>query len=323
MQNALVTGVAGFIGSFLTEGLAAEGCDVVGVDNFFRGKKENLELLKNNTHFTFIEMDLSRSDSREKLHDILNQKKIDTIFHLAAINGTQHFYDHAAKVLHDNIMITAHVMEAVQNTFVKKIIYTSSSEAYGEPMTVPTPETHPILLNASANRDSYAASKSIGEFYVRLYAEQNKIDWLILRIFNMYGPRMVNTKYGQVIPEFIRRVQSEDEFTIIGDGHHTRSFCFIQDAIRLIIQLEKHNATGFFNVGNPEEISMFNLAKKIHTIAGKKFNPVFLSERPHDHHRRCPDISKLLSIIPNPNFMTLEQGLKNLILSVGSKEPRA
>ena len=312
MSIILVTGAAGFIGSFLTEALVAEGHHVIGVDNFFRGKKENLKSLENNSAFELIEIDLSKLECVSRINEILNSKKIDTVYHLAAINGTQYFYDHSVFVLDQNSMITKNVMEAIHNSFVKKIIYTSSSEIYGEPMIVPTPETHPVLLNATADRDSYAASKAMGDFYVRLYAEKNKIDWLILRVFNMYGPRMINTKYGQVIPEFIARMNSEEPFTLIGDGHHTRSFCFILDAVRLILHLEMQNATGFINLGNPEEISILNLAKKIHEIAGKKFKPVFLPERAHDHHRRCPDISTLLFYVGNPNFTSLDIGLSIL-----------
>ncbi|MCX7121785.1 MAG: NAD-dependent epimerase/dehydratase family protein [Gammaproteobacteria bacterium] len=313
MSNILVTGAAGFIGSFLTEALISEGHHVTGVDNFFRGKRENLASLKNNAAFELIEMDLSKPDCVLPIHQILNSKKIDTVYHLAAVNGTQHFYDHSAFVLDQNTVITKNVMEAIENSPVKKIIYTSSSEVYGEPMIVPTPETHPVLLNAKADRDSYAASKAMGDFYVRLVANKIKIDWLVLRVFNMYGPRMVNTKYGQVIPEFIQRTRSGEAFTVIGDGHHTRSFCFIHDAIRLIIMLEKQKATGFINLGNPEEISILNLAKKIHEIAGKAFKPVFLAERAHDHHRRCPDISTLLSYVPNPKFTALSDGLLSII----------
>lgn len=313
MSNILVTGAAGFIGSFLTEALIKEGHHVTGMDNFFRGKRENLDSLKNNPHFELIEVDLADTTSIQTIFLTLVNKKIDVIYHLAAINGTQYFYDHSARVLDQNTMITKNVMMAMENTGVKKIIYTSSSEVYGEPMIVPTHESHQILLNANADRDSYAASKAMGEFYVRLYANQQKRDWLILRVFNMYGPRMINTKYGQVIPEFIRRMRTEKEFTLIGDGHHTRSFCLIHDAIRLLLMLDKQNVTGLMNLGNPEEISILDLARKIHTLDNKSFNPVFLPERPHDHHRRCPDISHLLSFVPNPNFTALNDGLKQVM----------
>lgn len=313
MSNILVTGCAGFIGSFLTEALIKEGHHVTGMDNFFRGKRENLDSVINHSTFELIEIDLSEPSAIQTIYLTLIHKKIDVVYHLAAINGTQHFYDHSARVLDQNTMITKNVMMAMANTGVKKIIYTSSSEVYGEPTMLPTPELHPILLHADADRDSYAASKAIGEFFVRLYANQQKKDWLILRVFNMYGPRMVNTKYGQVIPEFIRRMRTEKEFTLIGNGHHTRSFCLIHDAIRLLLTLEKQNATGFMNLGNPEEISILALAQKIHALDNRSFNPIFLPERPHDHHRRSPDIANLLLFIPTPHFTALDEGLKQVM----------
>src|SRR3989338_10764625 len=109
-----------------------------------RGKPENLAALKNNLHFEFIEMDLSAMEADRRVHTLLKTKNIDTIFHLAAINGTQHFYDHSSQVLDQNIMITRNMMMAIENTPVKKVIYTSSSEVYGEPTVLPTPETHPL-----------------------------------------------------------------------------------------------------------------------------------------------------------------------------------
>lgn len=321
MSNILITGCAGFIGSFLTEGLVAEGHQVVGIDNFFRGKKENLRSIEGNAAFELIALDLADPDCLSPLKTILNTKKIDTVYHLAAINGTQYFYDYAKEVLNQNTLMTSHVMQAILDSNVKKIIYTSSSEVYGEPTIIPTPEIQPILLNSSADRDSYAASKAMGEFYVRLYAEQKDIDWLILRVFNMYGPRMVNTKYGQVIPEFIQRILTENQFTLIGDGHHTRSFCFIEDAIRLLLGMR--NITGFLNLGNPEEISMLDLARKLHTLMHKSFSPVFLPERPHDHHRRCPDIARLRTLCGNPSFTPLDAGLKIVINTMTNHEENA
>src|SRR3989338_2662691 len=156
MSNILVTGAAGFIGSFLTEALINAGHHVTGMDNFFRGKRGNLNAVINNPNFELIEIDLSLQSAIQAIYLTLINKKIDVIYHLAAINGTQHFYDHSARVLDQNTMITKNVMTATENTMVKKIIYTSSSEVYGEPMTVPTPENHRILLNADADRDSYA-----------------------------------------------------------------------------------------------------------------------------------------------------------------------
>jgi nucleoside-diphosphate-sugar epimerase len=197
---------------------------------------------------------------------------------------------------------------------VKHVVYASSSEAYGEPLEVPTNEEHPILLNAFADRDSYASSKVIGDFYTRLYAKQYNIKYTVLRIFNMYGERMVNTKYGQVIPEFVTRCLQEPEFTIIGDGSHTRSFCYIKDATRLLRSLIDNEVTGFINLGNDAEISILELASEVHKKIGREFKPVFLEERPHDHKRRRPDITRLKNELSGTlDFSSLDDGLELVI----------
>ena len=146
------------------------------------------------------------------------------IFHYAAINGTKYFYDIPYQVIDNNIRMTQNVLSACEKTSVNKIIYASSSEVYGEPLYIPTPESHPILLNVHTVRDSYASSKAICEFYVKLLSIKNKIEYLILRIFNTYGPNMDTSEYGQVIPEFIDKMFDNKKFSIIGDGKHTRSF---------------------------------------------------------------------------------------------------
>lgn len=313
MRKILVTGAAGFIGSFLCEELISRGFTVVGVDNLFRGKLENLSGLKDNHFFHFEKLDLSDPNNVQILHTIIKKYKLDTVFHLAAINGTQYFYDKSMFVLEQNTVITQNVLAACIDTDINYIIYTSSSEVYGEPLAVPTKENHPILLNAFADRDSYAASKAIGDFYVRLFAKQYNISFLSLRVFNMYGERMVNTRYGQVIPEFIKRMLFEDVFTIIGDGSHTRSFCYVKNAVWAMTELMQKQQQGFLNLGNNQEITILELAKLIHRLSNKNFSPVFLPERSHDHKRRCPDISELKNILPGLRFVKLEEGLEKVI----------
>ena len=309
-MNILVTGAAGFVGSFLSEALVSHNYFVIGIDNFFRGKKSNLISLSTSNNFKFVEMDLSDSSNVDELKQIIADYKITTIYHLAAINGTLHFYDKSLFVLDQNIRITANLLNALNNSCVNKIIYTSSSEVYGEPFQVPTPETHPILLNPEANRDSYASSKAICEFYIRLFCEQYKIEYFILRLFNLYGPRMDNTKYGQVVPEFIDKVNADSAFSIIGDGTQTRSFCYIKDAINILLKFCLKSGSGIFNVGRNQEITILKLAAQIHKILNAEFNPSFLPARPNDHQRRCPDITKLLNFIGEIKFTPLESGLE-------------
>ena len=173
-MKILVTGAAGFLGSHLCDELLSKNYIVLGIDNFFRGKEENLPSHKN---FSFVQADLREKSLTEK---IFNEFNPDIVIHYAAINGTRYFYDIPFKVCNDNIIITQNVLEAC-NQNVKKIVYASSSEVYGPSPVIPTSESEPMILHPTADRDSYASSKAIGEFLVKLWAEKNNKQYLILR----------------------------------------------------------------------------------------------------------------------------------------------
>jgi len=308
MMKVLVTGAAGFLGSFLSEELLSHGYNVVGIDNFFRGKKE---YLPKHEKFIFYKLDLVKEANKFK--EIIKNEKPEILFHYAAINGTKYFYDIPYQVVNDNVRITQNVLAACKNSNVKKIIYASSSETYGEPIKIPTPETHPILLNIHTDRDSYASSKAICDFYVKLFAKENKLDFLILRIFNTYGPHMDTSEYGQVVPEFIDKMFNDKQFTIIGDGQHTRSFCYVSDHTRLVLKLAEKISNEIVNVGNDKEIKIVDLAREMHKLENKDFNPKFLPGREYDHKRRRPDISKLKEFTNDVPKISLEEGLRKTI----------
>lgn len=304
----LITGAAGFLGSFLSEELLQNAYPVIGIDNFFRGKKEYLPA---HEHFIFYKIDLVNES--EKIKAVIKKEKPDILIHYAAINGTKYFYDMPYQVINDNVKMTQHVLDACMDSTVKKIIYASSSETYGEPQKIPTPETHPILLNIHTNRDSYASSKAICDFYVKLFGQEHNIDFVILRIFNTYGPHMDTTEYGQVIPEFINKMFQDKEFTIIGNGEHTRSFCYVTDHTRLVRKIMEKCSNEIINIGNDAEIKIVDLAKKIHELENRKFIPTYLPEREYDHKRRRPDISKLKKLIDDHPQIILDEGLKKTI----------
>lgn len=313
MTRALVTGAAGFVGSFLCEDLLARNHDVVGVDNFFRGRAANLIDARNSGRFELHELDLAQPDAARRLRELLAAHATEVVYHFAAVNGTRHFYDHPQLVLDNNTRITMGVMESLRDTPVRQVVYASSSEVYGDADLIPTPETQPIKLKALADRDSYAASKAIGDFYTRLFARELGIDYLIVRIFNTYGERMVNTRYGQVIPEFIRKCREEPVFEIIGDGSHTRSFCYVRDTVRRIVSLAEKGDQPVYNVGNDVELTVLELARTIHALLDRPFEPVFLPERPDDHKRRCPDIGLMRQALGELDAMPLEAGLGRTI----------
>ena len=307
-MKALVTGAAGFLGSFLSEELLDNDYEVIGVDNFFRGKQK---YLPNHKNFNFSKIDLARHP--DKINELIKNEQPEIVFHYAAINGTKYFYDIPYQVINDNVLITQNVLNACKHSSVEKIVYASSSETYGEPLQVPTPETHPILLNINTNRDSYASSKAICDFYTKFFAKEYKIKYLILRIFNTYGPHMDISEYGQVIPEFINKMFKDKQFTIIGDGQQTRCFCYVSDHARLVKKLAEKVSNEIVNVGNDKETKIFDLAKMMHELENKEFKPKFLPGRDYDHKRRQPDITKLKKLINDSPKISLKEGIKQTI----------
>jgi len=305
MPKVMVTGAAGFIGSFLSERMLAEGYEVVGIDNLFRGKLENIEHLKSNPNFSFHTTDI-RDGGIEELFENVN-----LVFHFAAINGTQHFYERPLDVLDVNVKGTINVLECAARQKVDKFVYASSSEVYGEPAYFPTDESHPIVLpNVTNPRYSYAASKTIGEYYTSWYGHVHGFSYLISRIFNVYGPRMDTTSYGQVIPEFIRKLLLEPEFTIIGDGSHTRSFCYVVDLVDLLFRAAQRVDNDTLNLGNPEEMTVFELAEHLHRIGGKEFKYKLLPAREGDSKRRLPEVSKARKMLDYGQQKPIDEGLR-------------
>lgn len=319
-MRAIVTGGAGFIGSYLCEELVKRNISISVWDNLFRGNMDNIRHLLNDTN-RFFNIDLSDSKNIEQMVALLLEEKPRYIFHYAAINGTQYFYDIPAKVLEVNVAITYNLMLALREvkkidpSFYTKMIYASSSEVYGEPFNVPSKEFDITYVNTEHVRDSYAISKLIGEFYVKLIGQEIGIEWIVMRLFNVYGNRMVGTKYGQVIPEFINRLKNgEYPLKIYGNGEHKKSFCYVSDNVEFTIDLALSKVINdTFNIGNSTEISIKELGSFIMEKMGMKPLFEYLPERIGDHKRRCPDTSKLHSVIGKKEYLTLDLGI-NLML---------
>jgi nucleoside-diphosphate-sugar epimerase len=319
-MRALVTGGAGFIGSHLCEVLVEKGYGVSIIDNLFRGNYGNIEHLLNDGN-RFYKIDLSLAEEIAGVADVLAEEKPELIFHYAAINGTQYFYDIPGKVMEVNSQACYCFMKAVKTakrinpSWCPKIIYSSSSEVYGEPFTLPTKENDITYVNINHARDSYSASKLMGEFYVKLMAEELKIEWIALRLFNVYGPRMIGTRYGQVIPEFIKRLyDGEYPLKIYGDGSHKRSFIYVSDHVKYALALAASDAANdIFNIGNTHEISINDLGSLIMRKMNREPKFIYLPEREGDHKRRCPDITKLKNIIQMNGFVTLEEGIDRML----------
>lgn len=319
-MRAIVTGGAGFIGSYLMEELIGRGIAVTAWDNLFRGKLENIHALLNADN-RFVQIDMAEYGNINEMAQLILAERPALIFHYAAINGTQYFYDIPAQVLEVNTSAVYHLMLALREVkrqapdYHCKVIYASSSETYGEPFSLPSKETDVTYVNVEHVRDSYAAAKLVGEFYVKLIAEELGLDYIILRLFNVYGPRMVGTKYGQVIPEFIQRL-SEGEYplNIYGNGEHMRSFCYVTDNVRMTVDAAlAPTGKGIYNIGNSHEVSILNLGTLIMNKMGKEPSFRFLPEREGDHKRRCPDTTKLHALIGVQEYIDLDTGIERML----------
>tara|TARA_B100000131_G_scaffold280500_1_gene286474 strand:+ start:144 stop:1112 length:969 start_codon:yes stop_codon:yes gene_type:complete len=314
-MNILVTGAAGFLGSHLCDHFLNQGHTVTGIDNFFRGKRENLP---DHGRFYFHELDLTQKTG--DINDIVRAGDFDWVLHYAAINGTKYFYDIPTRVFDDNYKMTLNVLEACRgSSTVKKFGYASSSEVYGNCPVIPTPESESVILNVFEHRDSYAAAKAFGDFMTKLYCEEMGIEYLTFRIFNAYGPRMDNTEYGQVIPEFFRKALDPERFQLIGDGNQTRSFCYVEDHVKMIDAAMTKMSNEVVNIGNDELVTIMDLASRVCKIVGKNFDPEFLPPRSYDTQRRQPDLA-LIKKYYKESAKSLDAGLAMMHKSLLAKE---
>jgi nucleoside-diphosphate-sugar epimerase len=303
LDKVLVTGGSGFIGSFLVERLLKEGCEVKVFDNNFRGREDYIADLKGK-----IEVIKGDIVSFEQVKNAF--KRVDTVFHLAAINGTEYFYKIPDRVLNVNTKGTINTVEALEGSEVEKYVFFSSSEVYGTPEYYPTDEKHKLVVSDSSNpRFTYSGSKIIGEIYTHTFCNKLGIDYSIIRPHNIYGPKM---GYEHVIPQFITRIVKKEEFTIQGDGSQTRSYCYISDAIDGIMAIGNKKTNGeTFNLGNDkEEITALQLSKIVAEVAGVQVMPKFVHLLAGSTPRRKPSIDKARKLLGYEPKVSLREGLK-------------
>jgi nucleoside-diphosphate-sugar epimerase len=312
-KKVLVTGGAGFIGFHLAKSLAEQECDVFILDNFARGKEDldfkNL-IEKENVHF--IGGDITKVESFDGLDGF------DYVYHMAAINGTENFYNIPDKVLKVGIVGTLNVLDWFVKQGKGKLLFASSSETYAgamrllqEKFPIPTPEEVPLVVDNPENvRWSYGASKILSEVAIHSYAKAHGIkQFSIVRYHNIYGPRM---GFEHVIPQFIQRVvKKEFPFKIFG-GQETRTFCYIDDCVRATQMTMESSATDgkTIHIGRDDaEIKIIDMARELFGLAG--VNPKISVERAPEGSvmRRCPNIDKLRELGYLPK-VSLKEGLK-------------
>jgi len=304
----LITGGAGFIGAHLANYALKEGHTVHICDNNIRGIKDLFIDNLINHGVKFIKCDVTQAEELLKL-----DKDYDTVFHLAAINGTENFYKIPYTVMSVGILSTVNLLERYGNKGVK-FIFSSSSETYASTLKfrdelIPTPETIELCVEDIFNpRFSYGGSKITCELLIANYAHQYELDYQIIRFHNIYGPRM---GFKHVIPQFIKRAYDKENPFVIFGSEQTRAFCYIEDAIKAVYDLSNTNNNGIFHIGNDlEEIKIIELAKKI-----ASYDPDFQIKKPPQGsvERRCPDISLIRKFINFKPQHNLDNGLKKTI----------
>jgi len=302
----LVTGGAGFIGSHLCDYLIGKGYKVICLDNLITGSKKNIEHLLNNPNFEFIKADVSQPIT-------YNLLPIRYLFHLASPASPVDYQNYPEETLLANSEGTLKMLKLALQSGAK-ILVASTSEVYGNPKEHPQKESYWGNVNSFGPRACYDESKRFGEAATYVYLNKYGIDARIIRIFNTYGPRMRKDD-GRVISNFVNQAIKNEQVTIYGEGTQTRSFCFVSDMVAGIYQamFAKAARGEVFNLGNPEEYSMSNLAKKIREMIGSKSEIVFKPLPPDDPTRRCPDIGKAKRILGWEPKISVDEGLQKTI----------
>lgn len=302
-KRILVTGGAGFIGSHLCERLLSEGNDVICLDNFFTGSRENVIHLLDNHRFELVRHDITEPYYAE----------VDEIYNLACPASPVHYQYNPIKTVKTSVMGAINVLGLAKRVRAK-VFQASTSEVYGDPKIHPQTEDYWGNVNPIGLRSCYDEGKRVAETLFVNYHRQNNVRIKIVRIFNTYGPRM-HPKDGRVVSNFIVSALKNEDITIYGDGSQTRSFCYVDDLVEGFIRMMAtgEEITGPVNLGNPGEFTINQLAELVIELTNSKSRLVFLPLPSDDPVQRQPDISIAKSVLNWSPSIQLAEGLKKTI----------
>lgn len=316
MNTYLVAGGGGFIGSFVCEKLLAENNQVICVDNFITGQRKNIEHLLPNPNFTLIEADVATNDWHQRMNASTHER-ISFILHLASPagpnpNSPKSYHALPIETYLVNSVGTHYLLElAKKNNAV--FLFASTSEIYGDPKIHPQPETYWGHVNPIGPRAIYDESKRLGEAICAVWSRKFGVQTRIARIFNTYGPRM-NPDDGRAIPVFIQSAINHQPLTIHGDGHQTRSFCYVDDQVDGLLKLLRSDLNADpVNIGNPTELTIKQLVETIIRVTNSESSIQYGDLPEDDPERRRPDISKAKKFLKWEPKVSLEEGLKKTI----------
>ena len=302
MKRTLVTGGAGFLGSFLCEKLLDQGHEVIALDNFYTGSRKNISHLLDHPSFELIR------------HDIVEPilLEVDWIFNMACPASPIHYQYNPVKTVKTSVMGAINMLGLAKRVRAR-ILQASTSEVYGDPEIHPQQESYWGSVNPIGLRSCYDEGKRVAETLMMDYHRQNQVDIKLVRIFNTYGPQM-HINDGRVVSNFIVAALKEEPLEIFGDGEQTRSFCYVSDLIDVILKMmNKDDFIGPVNIGNPGEFTIRELAEKILKLTGSRSKIQVRQERSDDPVRRRPDISLAREKLGWEPSVDLEEGLGKTI----------
>ena len=305
-KKVLVTGGAGFIGSWLCDVLVDFGANVTALDDLSTGRMKNIDHLSKNSRFKFVKSDVCKFESQEKF---------DFILHMAGHASPDEYQAHPIETLQTSALGTFAMAELARKNDAT-LLFASTSETYGDTEVIPTPETYWGKVNPIGPRSCYDEGKRFAEALLMAYSKQYGLDVRVPRIFNSYGPRLrEDGLYGRAMSRFILQAITNQPITVYGNGKQTRSFCYITDTVTgLMLLTTNPKAKGeVVNIGNAQEKTILELATKIKEITKCKSEVTFHPLPKDDPKRRCPDTTKLEKLVGWKPNVTFEEGLKRTI----------
>ena len=313
-RPVLVTGAGGFIGSHLVDELLRREADVTAFVHY--NARNDWGMLEGRYKDSTPHLKVIAGDVTDALFVKKAVSGKEVVFHLAALIGIPYSYVAPESYVNTNIKGTLNLMQASLDEQVSRIVHTSTSETYGNPAVVPTPESYYGYVNSIGIRGCYDESKRCGEAYVMAYRKQYGMDVRIARIFNTYGPRIrPDGIYGRAIPRFISQALRNEPITVFGSGVQTRSFCYTTDQVVGLLQLaSSHKASGeVINIGNDKETTIIELAEIVKKLTGSVSKIEFHPLPQDDPAKRCPDLTKAKKILGWQPKVKLEDGLRKTI----------